>query len=318
MSLLHCHLFYSALLGLVALGSADVARAADAGGTVTVLPDNRPATGIWVAAVRLGDYLTSSLSEGKPTARPTPVPKSAVTDKSGAFTFHDLGPGQYEFSIRSDSLPPHLAPESRPVRAVLVSSRDAARVDLTVTRLAAFDGTARRLAGGALAHVRVQAFHRGDNTPFADTWTDGQGAFRIGKLDRNVPVDLFITTKEGQYRRVTKTPIKAGVQSVEVVLPPWSPATKRRVVLAVTLPSVGERHYEVDWISKPEEAEEGFRTTVSLDRDGRGELESPDGVFVVRVRETGSEERVWTAPRFYRVDLGSGPIVAKVDLSVDP
>lgn len=304
----------SALLFL----ACDLARAADVTGSVSQLPEGRPATGVWIGAVRLGDYLTSALSDGEPTARPVPLPRSAVTDKRGLFAFSDLAPGQYEFFVRADSLPPSLAPESRPVCAVLVSSKDAARVDLTVTRLASFEGTARRLAGGALAHVRVQAFHRGDNTAFAETWTDAQGLFRFPKLERNVPVDLFVTTKEGQYRRVTKTPLAAGPQSVEVVLPPWSPATKRRVVLAVTLPSVGERHYEVDWISKPEEAEEGFRVTVPLDRDGRGELESPDGVFVVRVRETGAEERVWTAPRFYRVDLGSDTIVAKIDLTGEP
>lgn len=312
------HLFVRAAVWALLVLAGGGAQAADVTGSVSALPENRPASGVWVSAVRLGDYLMSSLSDSEPDARPTPVPRAAVTDEHGAFAFRDLAPGQYEFSVRADSLPPSLAPESRPVRTVLVSARDAAHVDLTVTRLAAFEGTARRVAGGALAHVRVQAFHRGDNTAFAETWTDGHGAFRLGKLERNVPVELFVTTKEGQYRRVTKTPLTAGRQTVEVVLPPWSPATKRRVVLTVTLPSVGERHYELDWISKPEGAEEGFRATVPLDRDGRGELESPDGVFVVRVRETGAEERVWTAPRFYRVDLGSGPIEAKVDLAGTP
>src|SRR5262245_22519130 len=295
-------------------GVAGVASAADIHGTVHLVPGAQTAPGVWVSAVRTGDFLLTSASSARKGASSL---RYAVTDPRGEFTFRGLDPGEYEVSVRADSLPPTLAAEGQSVSAVLVSPEDDAKVDLQVTRLARFEGMARRQGGGALTGVRVQAYHKGDNTPFAETWTGSKGEFRFTGLERNVPVDVLVTTKEGQYRKLTKAPARAGPQAVEVVLPPWSPATKRRVILNVILPTVGERRYELDWISRPEEAVEGFRTTVSLDRDGRGELESPGGMFLVRVRETGPGGSVWTAPRFFRVVAGTGPITARVDLNAD-
>lgn len=295
------------------------ASAAGITGTLTLVPTGQPANGVWVSAVRLGDFLTVSLDTDDHPRAPARV---CVTDARGSFTFRDLTPGAYEVGVRSDSLPPTLAPQCKPVRTVLVSGRDQASVDLTVTRLARFEGVARRLGAGALTGVRVQAFHHGDNTAFAETWTDEHGAFHLGGLEQNVPVDLLATTSEGQYARQTKTPLHAGTQPVELVLPPWSPATKRRVTVSVILPTGGDRHYELDWISNPEEAASGYRTTIALDRDGHGELDSPGGVFLVRVREAGAGNaalgRAWTAVRLYRVDAGSGSLEARVDLNPEP
>ena len=310
---------FALLAGLAgAWTEARPAAAAGMSGTVTLSPGGQPSRGVWVSLVRLGDYLTVSNDEDD--SRPRGRARVAVTDARGAFAFRDLAPGEYEVSVRADSLPPTLAPEGKPVRAVLVSARDQASVDLTVTRFASFEGVARRQGAGAVTGVRVQAFHHGDSKPFAETWTNDRGAFRIGGLERDVPVDLMASTSEGQYCRITKTPLKAGAQPAEIVLPPWSAATKRRVEVTVILPTAGERHYELDWISKPEGAPTGYRTTISLDRDGRGELESPEGIFLVRVRESGgTTERSWTASRFYRVDAsGSGPISARVDLTPEP
>jgi len=295
------------------------AFAAGISGTLTLVPTGQPANGVWVSAVRLGDFLTASLDADDHPRGPAKV---CVTDARGTFNFRDLAPGAYEVGVRSDSLPPTLAPESKPVRTVLVSSRDAVSVDLTVTRLARFDGVARRLGAGALTGVRVQAFHPGDNTAFAETWTDEHGAFHLGGFEQNVAVDLLATTSEGQYARQAKTPLHAGSQPVELVLPPWSPASKRRVSISVVLPTGGDRHYELDWISNPEAAATGYRTTIALDRDGHGELDSPGGIFLVRVREAGAGHaapgRAWTASRLYRVDAGSGPLEARVDLNLEP
>jgi hypothetical protein len=306
---------FAALAALAGLASVRPARAASINGTVTLSPGGQPSSGVWVSSARLGDYLT--YSGGDDAQRPREAARTAVTDARGNFTFRDLPPGEYEISVRTDSLPPSLASEGKPVHTVLVSAKDAASVDLTVTRLASLVGMARRLGAGALTGVRVQAFHHGDNQPFAETWTDVHGSFRIDGLERNVPVDLVASTSEGQYCRVTKTPVKAGTQPAEIVLPPWSPSSKRTVEVTVILPTSGDRHYELDWISKPEEAPTGYRTTVSLDQDGRGELESPEGIFLVRVRESGgTSERTWTSARFYRVEArGSGPILVRVDLN---
>jgi len=295
------------------------AFAAGISGTLTLVPTGQPANGVWVSVVRLGDFLTASLDADDHPRGPAKV---CVTDERGTFNFRDLAPGAYEVGVRSDSLPPTLAPESKPVRTVLVSGRDAVSVDLTVTKLARFDGVARRLGAGALIGVRVQAFHHGDNTAFAETWTDEHGAFHLGGFEQNVPVDLLATTSEGQYARQAKTPLRAGSQPVELVLPPWSPASKRRVSISVVLPTGGDRHYELDWVSNPEAAATGYRTTIALDRDGHGELDSPGGVFLVRVREAGAGHaapgRAWTASRLYRVDAGSGPLEARVDLNLEP
>jgi hypothetical protein len=304
----------AALLGSAALGHGSAA-AASLSGTVTLTPGDQPSSGVWVSAVRLGDYMKYTTDDDASRARG--ASKVAVTDAHGAFSFRDLTPGEYEVWVRADSLPPTLAPESKPVHAVLVSAHDAASVDLSVTRLASIEGVARRLGAGTLTAVHVQAFHHGDTKPFAEAWTGANGEFRFTGLERNVPVDLVAQTSEGQYCRISKTPLKAGAQPAEIVLPPWSTATKQHVEVTVILPTGGDRHYELDWISKPEDAPTGFRTTISLDRDGRGEIESPEGIFLVRVRESGGgSERSWTAPRFYRVDAsGSTPVQVRVDLS---
>jgi len=304
--------------GVAGHAAARPALAASLSGSVTLAPGGEPSRGVWVSALRLGDYMTYS---GDDNARPRGRERFAVTDERGTFSFRDLTPGEYEVSLRVDSLPPTLAPESKPVHTVLVSDKDAATVDLSLTRFATFDGMARRQGAGAVTGVRVQAFHHGDTRPFAETWTDNHGAFHIAGLERNVPIDLMASTSEGQYCRITKTPLKAGAQPAEIVLPPWSATTKRRVEVTVILPTGGERRYELDWISKPEGAPTGYRTTISLDRDGRGELDSPEGVFLVRVRESGggAAERSWTAARFYRVDAsGTGPVSARVDLNPEP
>lgn len=317
MSRIHRHLLVSFLTAALALAWASSrACAADINGTLTLVPTGQPANGVWVSAVRLGDFLTASLSDADRPHGPSLV---CVTNERGTFNFRGLAPGAYEIGVRADSLPPTLAPESKPVRTVLVSVRDAASVDLTVTRLASFDGVARRLGAGALTGVRVQAFHHGDDTAFAETWTDDHGAFHLGGFAQNVPVDLVATTKDGQFARQTKTPLHAGAQPVELVLAPWSPASKRRVSVTVVLPTGGDRHYELDWISNPEAAATGYRTTINLDRDGHGELDSPDGIFLVRVREAGaghaSPGRAWTASRLYRVEAGGGPVEVRVELN---
>jgi len=297
-------------------GASSQASAADINGTLTLVPTGQPANGVWVSAVRLGDFLTASLSDDDHPRGPSLV---CVTNERGTFNFRGLAPGAYEVAVRSDYLPPTLAPESKPVRTVLVSVGDAASVDLTVTKLARFDGVARRLGAGPLSGVRVQAFHRGDDTALGETWTDDHGAFHLGGFEQNVPVDLVATTSEGQYARQSKTPLHAGGQPVELVLPPWSPATKRRVAVTVVLPTGGDRHYELDWISNPEAAASGYRATIALDRDGHGELDSPGGVFLVRVREAGAGHaapgRAWTASRLYRVEPGSGAMEAHVELN---
>jgi len=306
---------FTAVLGLA---SVQPAWAASINGTVTLAPGGQPSSGVWVSAVRLGDYLTFSTDSD--ASRPKGPARVAVTDPRGVFAFRELVPGEYEVTVRADSLPPSLASEGKPVRTVLVSVKDQANVDLTVTRLASFVGMARRRGAGALIGVRVQAFHHGDTKPFAETWTDDHGGFRIDGLERNMPVDLVASTREGQYCRVTKTPLKAGSQPAEIVLPPWSTSTKHTVEVTVILPTGGDRHYELDWISNPEEAPTGYRTTISLDRDGRGEFDSPEGVFLVRVRESGvTTERSWTAARLYRIDAaGSGPIAVRIDLNSEP
>jgi hypothetical protein len=314
-----CHRVLWALAAVLALAglSLHVARAASLSGTVTLTPGDQPSSGVWVSAIRLGDYLKYTTDDDAVRARGTA--RVAVTDAQGSFSFRDLAPGEYEVWVRADSLPPSLAPLSKPVRTVLVSAKDAASVDLSVTRLCVIEGLARRQNAGPLTSVRVQAFHHGDTKPFAETWTGAHGEFRIGGLERNVPVDLVASTSEGQYSRVTKTPLKAGAQPAEIVLPSWSSATKRHVEVTVILPTSSDRHYELDWISKPEEAPTGYRTTVSLDRDGHGELDSPTGIFLARVRESGggsASERTWTAERFYKVDAsGSGAVLVRIDLS---
>lgn len=307
---------YWTLAVLAGLAAAEPARAASITGTVTLTPGGQPSGGVWVSAVRLGDYLTYSTDDD--AKRPHGPARTAVTDLRGTFTFRNLLPGEYEVSMRADSLPPSLYCCTKPVHTVLVSAKDQAGVDLQVTRLASFEGMTRRVGAGAMTGVRVQAFHHGDTKPIADTWTDSHGGFKIDGLERNVPIDLVASTSEGQYCRVTKTPLRAGPQPVEIALPSWSSAAKRRVELTVILPTSGERHYELDWISKPEEAPTGYRTTIALDRDGHGELDSPEGIFLVRVRETSgaSSVRTWTAERYYRVEAGgTGAITAKVDLT---
>lgn len=304
-----------AFAALAGLASSRPALAASINGTVTLSPGGQPSSGVWVSAVRLGDYMTYSGNDD--AKHPRGTARAAVTDVRGVFAFRDLASGEYEISVRTDSLPPSLASEGKPVHTVLVSAKDAASVDLTVTRLASLAGMVRRVGAGALTGLRVQAFHHGDTKPFAETWTDSHGGFRINGLEQNVAIDLVASTSEGQYCRVTKTPLRAGTQPAEIALPPWSPSTKRRVEVTVILPTSAERHYELDWISKPEEAPVGYRTTISLDRDGRGELDSPEGIFLVRVRESGgASERSWTAARYYRVEAaGSGPIAIRVGLN---
>jgi hypothetical protein len=301
-------------LGFVALAVPEIG-AATLSGSVTVVPEGRPASGVWIHAVRLGDFLTSDIFADKSAERSLPhATTTARTDARGEFSLSRVPTGTYEVSVTADSLPIWLAAEGRPVQTVIVSKRDQTHVELSVSRQACFEGTARRLAGGALAGARVQAFHKGDNVPFLETSANGRGEFRLPGLERNVAVDLLVTTREGQFRRLTQTPTRAGTQTVEIVMPPWTPTTKRHVIALVTLPSAGERKYKLEWISKPESAETGFRKVVNLDRDGRGEFESPDGVFSARVYEVGGDEREWGSARFYRVDRGSSPLVARVVL----
>ena len=50
-----------AFTALAGLASVHPALAASINGTVTLSPGGQPASGVWVSAVRLGDYLTNAL-----------------------------------------------------------------------------------------------------------------------------------------------------------------------------------------------------------------------------------------------------------------
>lgn len=277
-----------------------------------VHPEGRPAPGAWVTAARVGNVLVGT---------PGPPPKSqdrlrlVMTDARGRFDMGDLPPGLYEVSVCVDSLPLWLAPDGGPFQAAVVSRRDRTSVDLAVTRQVSLQGSLRRLGGGAVAGGRVQVFRRGEDTPFAESRSDRQGRFTVSGLDRGEMVSVLVRTPEGQYRRVSTTPMRAGIHPLEIDLPAWRSLSRRRVVAIVALPSSAGHRFELDWISLPEDAAEGFRGTVSIDGEGRGDFECPPGVFLARLREADGEMRTWNAPRFFRVESGNGALYARVNFA---
>src|SRR5215470_7861860 len=73
---------FAALLAMTSLGSA---QAASLNGTVTLSPGDQPSSGVWVSAVRLGDYLKYTADDA--SSRPHGSARVAVTDAHGAFSF---------------------------------------------------------------------------------------------------------------------------------------------------------------------------------------------------------------------------------------
>src|SRR5262245_42353181 len=119
-------------IAAAAVSSLGLARAGAAtlSGLVTLTPEGRPAMGVWVRAIRQGDFRTSIFFAGEPSAASMHTIRATVTDPRGEFVLPDLPTGNYEVSVLSDSLPEWLAAEGRSVRAVLVSRRDQTRVEL--------------------------------------------------------------------------------------------------------------------------------------------------------------------------------------------
>jgi hypothetical protein len=91
--------------------------------------------------------------------------------------------------------------------------------------------------------------------------------------------------------------------------------------MGLALPAAGAtlgQRLQMEWLSQPEDAREGFAAKLILDRDARGELDSPCGLFQVRVRELESGGRAWISPRLVRVEPGPEPLTTRIEVELVP
>jgi hypothetical protein len=264
---------------------------------------------------RVGDLLLASLA---PETAPRAQRRLIRTDEHGRFTVEGLPSGLYEVTAVAESLPPAVAPARATTRAALATGEDRATVELTLTRRASLQGRVVRRGGGPLVGARVEVFHHQDQVPIAEARSDDRGLFTLRGLEQGSRVDLVVTGPEGLYRKLSALPLRAGAMPVEVDLPTWDGLARRRVRVLVSVPATVGQRLEMDWISRPEDAREGFRRTVMLDRDARGELDSPVGIFLVRARETDRGGRTWIAPRLVRVEPGGEPLTVRVEVELTP
>ena len=292
-------------LGLVFTAAlAMPAYAADLGGRVVVQPDGQPAKGVWVKIERVSEIL-----QGFPDGsyNPKKATRSAYTDSRGNFVLNKLPTGVYEVSVEGDSLPLWLTTVGEPRRTVLVSSRDHARVQLTVSTLATLSGQVRREEGGAVRGGRVLIFQKGADTPFALVRLDQRGRYQVPELERGVQIAVQVITEEGLFRRVETTPLHAGFHRLDVEVPSWSKIKKQQVVAQIMVPRAGDALLELEWTSTPRDGAGGYSGRLKLDPEGKVKFESPPGVYEVRVHEIAKEPRTWIGNRYYRVDLEADP-----------
>jgi hypothetical protein len=291
------------------------AEAATLTGTVVHEPDATPAPRVWISVTRVTDLLIAGSAAADPPVR---LRRLTRTDERGGFSVEGLPSGVYEVTAVPESLPPALAPARTSVRAALASGDDRTTVELALTPLATIEGRVFRRGGGPLVGARVEVFHHQDQTAIAETRTDDRGRFTARGLEQGSRVDLVVTGPEGLYRRLSTLPLRAGAMPVEVDMPTWDGQARRQVMVLVSVPATLGQRLEMEWISRPEDAREGFRRTVMLDRDARGELDSPVGIFLVKVRETERGGRTWVAPRLVRVEPGTEPLPLRVDVELTP
>jgi len=304
-----------ALAWMLAASTLPPALAGTLTGTVVHEADASPAARVWVSVTRVGDLLVAISGRA---GSPRPLRRLTRTDERGRFAAEGLPSGVYEVTAVPESLPPALAPARAYVRAALATGNDRATVELALTRQAIIEGRAYRRGGGPLVGARVEVFHHQDQVPIAEARSDDRGLFTLRGLEQGSRVDLVVTGPEGLYRKLSALPLRAGAMPVEVDLPTWDGLARRRVRVLVSVPATVGQRLEMDWISRPEDAREGFRRTVMLDRDARGELDSPVGIFLVRARETERGGRTWIAPRLVRVEPGGEPLTVRVEVELTP
>ena len=300
---------------LALLLAAAPAAAGTLVGSVVHEADAAPAARVWVAVARVGDLLLASLA---PETAPRALRRLIRTDEHGRFILEGLPSGLYEVTAVPESLPPTVAPARATTRAALATGEDRATVELTLTRRASLQGRVVRRGGGPLVGARVEVFHHQDRTAIAETRSDDRGLFTVRGLEQGSRVDLVVTGPEGLYRKLTALPLRAGATPVEADLPTWEGVSSRRVQVLIAVPATLGQSLEMEWVSRPEDAREGFRRVVPLDRDARAELDSPAGIYLVRVRELEPGGRTWVAPRLVRVEPGAEPLALRIEVELTP
>jgi hypothetical protein len=302
-------------LACLLLAAAVPAAAGTLAGSVVIEEDAAPAARTWVSVARVGDLLLATLA---PQTAPRALRRMIRTDEHGRFTVEDLPSGLYEVAAVPESLPPAVAPARASTRAALATREDRATVELTLTRRATLQGRVLRRGAGPVVGARVEVFHHQDQTAIAETRSDDRGLFTVRDLEQGARVDLVVTGPEGLYRKLSALPLRAGATPVETDLPTWEGVSARRVQLLIAVPATLGQSLEMEWVSRPEDAREGFRRVVPLDRDARAELDSPVGIYLVRVRELEAGGRTWVAPRLVRVEPGAEPLSLRVEVELTP
>jgi hypothetical protein len=301
----HVRSMHGIAIALGLLAFAGSAHAATLRGRVVVVPAHEPGVGLWIRVERVGEAI-----DGFPAGKPSPDDEemTAYTDAKGEFELDHLPPGMYEVAIQAESLPRKYTTVGRPKRTVLVYEEDRSNVTLEVSTHARLVGQVTREDGLPTRGCQIVLLHKGERVILQKSETDDTGSFQVPGLEPGVPVIVEARAPEGVYRRAETTPLHAGDHHFEMKLPVWNRTARQKVVLDVAIPRVGESPLTLLWRSLPLDAPQGFTVEVPMSREGRAELETPTGVYSVRVQEMTARKRRWEAERYYRVAETQGAV----------